>query len=176
MDTPRTYLVDLPPRVPGVLAVDEDGEPSIYLNARLSSVQHKRTYDHEISHLEHDDAYNTDSIEVIEARANGQETTAPAVRMKAKPARKRAQKKQAGLPLSATLREDAEREYGLVVSDAVWNKILMAMLYTSARNERHTDVSKQTYYFPPVRIKGGMMYKTTRKTVDDDSLQWYYLR
>lgn len=71
MNDIRTYLVNLPTRVPGMLTVDENGKPIIYLNARLSSVQHRLTYDHELEHLEHDDLNNDDPIELVEARASG---------------------------------------------------------------------------------------------------------
>ena len=60
-------LVDLPYHIPGLCAVDENGEPMIYLNARLTSVQHLRTYDHEMKHIRQDDLYNDQSIHQVEA-------------------------------------------------------------------------------------------------------------
>jgi len=59
-------LIDLPYHVPGLACVDENGEPMIYLNARLTSVQHIRTYDHELRHINRDDLYNDNSIEAVE--------------------------------------------------------------------------------------------------------------
>lgn len=66
-----TYLIDLPYRVPGLSSVDENGDPTVYLNARLSSVQHRRTYEHELQHLRHDDFFSEEAIEAVEARAQG---------------------------------------------------------------------------------------------------------
>lgn len=64
-----TYLINLPTTVSGMSSVDDDGEPMVYLNARLTDVQHRRTYEHELRHLEHDDLNNSDNIDTIEARA-----------------------------------------------------------------------------------------------------------
>ena len=61
-----TRLVNLPHHVPGLAAVDEYGEPMIFLNARHTWEQNLRTYEHELQHLEEDDFYNDNPIELIE--------------------------------------------------------------------------------------------------------------
>ncbi len=73
MDSVPARLVDLPHRVHGLLALDEEGYPNIYLNARLTAEQHRLAYDHELRHLEHDDPHNDAPIEAAEARAAGKE-------------------------------------------------------------------------------------------------------
>lgn len=68
MDQVPTRLVRLPLTVPGMASVDENGEPMIYLNDRLTSAQHLRTYQHELQHIHRDDFFNALPIEVIEGQ------------------------------------------------------------------------------------------------------------
>lgn len=70
MDEPIIRLVDMPYAVRGFSAVDEDGTPLIYINARLSSDAQRKTYDHEFKHLQNNDHYNSLPIEGIEAIAS----------------------------------------------------------------------------------------------------------
>ena len=66
MEHIRTYMVNLPTHVRGLTSIDEDGEPMIYLNARLSIDQNRDTYDHETRHILRDDFHNGLSIEEAE--------------------------------------------------------------------------------------------------------------
>ena len=59
-------LIALPYHVPGLAAVDEDGEPMIFLNARHTWEQNLRTYEHELQHIGRDDFHNALTIEQIE--------------------------------------------------------------------------------------------------------------
>jgi hypothetical protein len=62
-DNRPAILVDLPTSIRGFVFHDDDGEPMIVLNARLSHEQNRMTYEHEKEHIRHDDMYNTDYIE-----------------------------------------------------------------------------------------------------------------
>ena len=64
-------LIDLPPGIGGAVMEDEDGFVSIYVNARHGHYAQLDDLDHEIAHIENDDLHNDDSIEVVEARADG---------------------------------------------------------------------------------------------------------
>lgn len=68
MTYPEARLVRLPLTVPGMSSVDENGEPMIYLNDRLTLAQHLRTYEHELQHISRDDFFNDLPIEVVEKR------------------------------------------------------------------------------------------------------------
>lgn len=70
MDGVETRLVNLPHRIRGLMSVDENGEPMIYLNARLTIQQHKEAYEHELNHIRNDDLTNTKSIEEVEQLVN----------------------------------------------------------------------------------------------------------
>ena len=58
----RVILLDLPTSVRGFVFLDENGDPAIVLNARLTREQNRRTYDHEKDHIDrdelHDQTYN----------------------------------------------------------------------------------------------------------------------
>lgn len=62
----HTRLIDLPTTISGFCSLDEEGEPMVYLNARLTSHQHKRTFDHELQHIQNNDHHNDLPIEQIE--------------------------------------------------------------------------------------------------------------
>ena len=53
----RVILLDLPTSVRGFVFLDENGDPAIVLNARLTREQNRRTYDHERGHIERGDMY-----------------------------------------------------------------------------------------------------------------------
>lgn len=59
----HTRLVDLPPTVRGFVSKDVDGEPIIFLNARLSREQNRITYNHEVEHIKKGDLDNSNYIE-----------------------------------------------------------------------------------------------------------------
>lgn len=69
LDRVDARLVDLPYSIRGMSAVDDNGDPMIYLNARHTAEQHLRTYDHELHHLQGDDFYNSLSIWEVETAA-----------------------------------------------------------------------------------------------------------
>lgn len=161
MDEYRTYLVNLPTRVPGLLAVDEDGEPSIYLNARLTRVQHKRTYDHEVRHIQNDDAHNDDPVEVAEARAS--------LKKADHESRRRVRRPRPYLELSDNLREEAKELFGLSTRDRRWSEIHWALTVTSLQAKGHSRKRAElhrTFYYPPVKIRLGRMYKGPSRLPD----------
>ena len=59
-------IIDLPVTVRGLVAEDETGWPSIYLNARLSREMQREALRHELEHIADDDLHNTRPIEVVE--------------------------------------------------------------------------------------------------------------
>ncbi len=59
-------LIDLPPHVKGLVQFDETGFANVYINARLSYVEQKKTFKHELKHIRNDDAYNDDDIYSVE--------------------------------------------------------------------------------------------------------------
>lgn len=68
MDEYRVRLVDLPPRVGGMVSMDDDGFYNIYLNARLSREMQRAALRHELEHIADDDLYNTRPITEVERR------------------------------------------------------------------------------------------------------------
>ena len=59
-------LVDLPPKTKGMTVIDEAGFANIYVNSRLSAEQRRRVIQHEIGHVERDDAHNQANIRQVE--------------------------------------------------------------------------------------------------------------
>lgn len=53
----RVILMDLPTSVRGFVFLDENGEPVIVLNARLTREQNRRTWQHERKHIERGDMH-----------------------------------------------------------------------------------------------------------------------
>ena len=60
--------VDLPAEVGGLVAVNEDGTYSVYINAKLSSSRQEKALRHEVDHIENDDFYNGKPIEEVEKK------------------------------------------------------------------------------------------------------------
>lgn len=60
MDEDIVYFENLPTSVRGLCFLDENGEPVIILNSRLTHEQNRKTYDHEKKHIENDDLRNPD--------------------------------------------------------------------------------------------------------------------
>jgi len=54
-----------------MVALDEEGYASIYINARHSFEKQKRNLQHELRHLQRDDVYNDESIFRIEGYLKG---------------------------------------------------------------------------------------------------------
>ena len=63
MDEERAILVDLPTSVRGFVYLDDNGDPKIVVNARLTREQNRRTWDHEKEHINRGDMNEPDYIE-----------------------------------------------------------------------------------------------------------------
>ena len=61
-------IIDLPVTVRGLVAEDETGWPSIYLNARLSREMQRKVLRHELKHIADDDLHSTRPITEVERR------------------------------------------------------------------------------------------------------------
>lgn len=66
MDEYKVRLVDLPPRVGGLVSMDEEGFYNVYINSRLTRERQREALRHELDHIAEDDLYNTRPIEVVE--------------------------------------------------------------------------------------------------------------
>lgn len=66
MDEYRVRLIDLPPKVDGMVSIDDEGFYNIYINARLSREMQRAALRHELEHIAEDDLYNTRPIEAVE--------------------------------------------------------------------------------------------------------------
>lgn len=65
-----TKMIDFPTtKVRACIAKDPDGD-IIFLNSRFASNAIRKSYDHEISHLESDDLYKDVDATMIEASAH----------------------------------------------------------------------------------------------------------
>lgn len=51
MEDNEAILRDLPTTVRGFCFLDDDGEPVIVVNSRLTREANRRTYDHEMNHI-----------------------------------------------------------------------------------------------------------------------------
>lgn len=54
----HTILMDLPTSVRGLVFHDDDGDPVIVLNARLTREANRKTYKHERDHIERGEMYD----------------------------------------------------------------------------------------------------------------------
>ena len=63
MEENEVILQDLPTSVRGFVFHDDDGEPVIVVNARLTHEQNRRTYRHEKKHIQRGDMFNSKYIE-----------------------------------------------------------------------------------------------------------------
>lgn len=63
MEEDKAILMDLPTSVRGFCYHDDDGEPYVILNARLSHEQNLQTYDHESRHIRQGDMHEPNYIE-----------------------------------------------------------------------------------------------------------------
>ena len=59
----NVILQDLPTSVRGFVYTNEDGEPTIVINSRLSREQNLRTYCHEQNHIDRNEMYEPAYIE-----------------------------------------------------------------------------------------------------------------
>ena len=60
MDENRVILQDLPTSVRGFVFQDDEGEPVIVVNSRLSREQNRKTFRHEKRHIRRGDMTNKD--------------------------------------------------------------------------------------------------------------------
>lgn len=65
------YADELPIGCHGVTVVDHEGFANIYLNPKYDQGHQEAAFRHEVAHVANNDAFNEDSLEVIEARAKG---------------------------------------------------------------------------------------------------------
>lgn len=59
-------LIDLPTRVRGLVALDEEGTANVYINARLSETQRHRALCHELRHVRRGDFTSEAGIRGVE--------------------------------------------------------------------------------------------------------------
>ncbi len=57
-DEIRTILQDLPISVHGFVFHDDDGQPVVVLNSRLSAEKRMKAYRHEVEHIKNGDMYD----------------------------------------------------------------------------------------------------------------------
>ena len=62
----RTVLQDLPVAVKGFVVTDENGDPTIVMNARHNRETNLETYQHELAHILGNDLYRPESADEIE--------------------------------------------------------------------------------------------------------------
>lgn len=68
-------VTSLPFRVKGVTVPDEDGNYNVYINQRLNFETQKRTYFHEVEHINKNDFTSHDSVRHIEERTRTKVST-----------------------------------------------------------------------------------------------------
>lgn len=66
MDDYITRLVSLPTTIRGFVTIDTDGNPNIYINARLTEEERQRAYLHEVQHIVRGDLDNDLPLRLIE--------------------------------------------------------------------------------------------------------------
>ena len=64
-------MQDLPVAVKGFVVTDENGDPTIVLNARHNRETTIETYQHELAHILGNDLYRPESADEIEAWSHG---------------------------------------------------------------------------------------------------------
>ena len=62
-DNIPVVLIDLPTHIRGFVTLGSDYNPVIVLNSRLSVEQQKRTFRHELDHIENGDQFDDDYVE-----------------------------------------------------------------------------------------------------------------
>lgn len=67
--TINTFLIDMPTRIKGQTVKNEDGSYSVFLNSRMANNQIKKTYRHEIEHIENGD-FEKNNVQSIEMTAH----------------------------------------------------------------------------------------------------------
>lgn len=68
------YIVDYDDTaIRGATVIDDTGFATIYINARLSACQQRRTMAHELVHIIRNDFYNNDDLDTVESRVKLQQ-------------------------------------------------------------------------------------------------------
>ena len=65
-DQISTILLDLPTSVKGLVTFGSDGMPLIVLNSRMTHEQQKKTYIHELNHIQRGDLWNPEYNDSVE--------------------------------------------------------------------------------------------------------------
>ena len=63
----RVYLVSFPGDIKAAVRLDEEGFPSIYINAALSPAARRAAFLHEIRHIRRSDHTNSRPIKEVES-------------------------------------------------------------------------------------------------------------
>lgn len=58
--------IDLPCKINGTVAQDNDGFYNIYINSKLSYEAQQKAIRHELTHIQRNDFYRNESLELIE--------------------------------------------------------------------------------------------------------------
>ena len=86
MDEVYVYLVDLPSGVNEMVTPCGDGNYTVYLSAKLSSIGQQRAYEHALHHIQNHDFQKAD-VQQIESEAHG--LIIPELQIKEDPRKKR---------------------------------------------------------------------------------------
>ena len=66
----HVFVITMPASVHALVSLDDDGYPTVFINARDDTVTQRRALKHELEHLTNDDFNNDDPIKTVERRAN----------------------------------------------------------------------------------------------------------
>ena len=66
----HVYIVTMPASVRALVSLDDDGYPTIYINARDDTVIQRRSLRHELKHISRNDVFSGRSIREVEDIAN----------------------------------------------------------------------------------------------------------
>lgn len=68
IDEYHVYMISFPGDIKAAVRLDEEGNPSIYINDALSPAAKKRAFLHELRHIRNGDFYNKRTMKEIEAK------------------------------------------------------------------------------------------------------------
>lgn len=78
MDDIYVYVVNLPPGINEMVTPCADGDFTVYLSAKLSSIGQQRAYEHALRHIQNHDFQKTD-VQQIESEAHGLTVPGPPI-------------------------------------------------------------------------------------------------
>ena len=122
MDDIYVYVVNLPPGINEMVTPCGDGNYTVYLSAKLSSIGQQRAYEHALHHIQNHDFQKAD-VQQIESEAHGLTAPEPPIvedprkkryeemRKKNAKARKRIQKQLARKQKQVEYLMETDREY-----------------------------------------------------------------